>query len=181
MDRFEYVFSLIGLLLGLSLVEVLSGLVRARKASSTAKIGWLTPMLGILVILHVTSFWGITWSLRDFLPPTIWQTLGAGVLLSGAYYFAAARVFPDRPELFDDLDSYYWQHKREVVGIILFCSVGVQIIAFMLGRAWTPLIAAINLPLYAGMAVVYVSHNRLLNHIVIGFMIAVMAVNFSMP
>lgn len=29
MDRFEYVFSLIGLLLGLSLVEVIGGLVKA--------------------------------------------------------------------------------------------------------------------------------------------------------
>ena len=181
MDRFEYVFSLIGLLLGLSLVEVLGGLVRARKAGATARIGWLTPMLGILVILHVTSFWGITWSLRELLPLTIWQTLGAGVLLSGAYYFAASRVFPDRPELFEDLESYYWQNKREVLGIILSCSLAVQIIAFALGRPWTPVIAAINLPLYAAMAVVYFARNRLLNHVMIGFMIAVMAVNFSMP
>jgi len=181
MDRFEFVFSLIGLLLGLSLVEVLSGLVKARKAQATSRIGWLTPMLGVLVILHVTSFWGITWSLRDLLPPTVWQTLGAGVLLSGAYYFAAARVFPDDPEQFADLDSYYWRHKREVLGIILLCSIAVQIIALLLGRPWTPIIAAVNVPLYAGMAVAYVARNRLLNHVVIGFMIAWMVFNFSMP
>lgn len=46
MDRFEYVFSLIGLLPGLSLVEVIGGLVKARKARTRVKIGWLTRYLG---------------------------------------------------------------------------------------------------------------------------------------
>jgi hypothetical protein len=181
MDRFEYVFSLIGLLLGLSLVEVLSGLVKARKARSKTRIGSLTPMLGILVILHVTSFWGITWSLRELLPPTIWQTLGAGVLLSGAYYLAASAVFPEHPEQFEDLDSYYWQHKREVLGIILACSLVVQIFAFGLGRALTPLILAINLPLFAGMAIACFARSRPVNLVVLGSMIAVLAVNFMVP
>ena len=58
MDRFEFVFSLIGLLLGLSLVEVLSGLVKARKVRSTIRIGWLTPMLGILVSFTSRVFGG---------------------------------------------------------------------------------------------------------------------------
>ena len=181
MDRFEYVFSLIGLLLGLSLVEVISGLVKARKALPATKIGWLTPLLGLSVILHVTSFWGVTWSLRELLPPTVWQTLGAGVFLSGAYYLAASSVFPQNPEAHEDLDSYYWQHKREVLGIILCIAIAVQIIAFALGRPITTLAFAINTLLFVAMAVACFARGRLLNLIALSFMITVMVGNFSIP
>ena len=181
MDQFEYVFSLIGLLLGLSLVEVLSGLVKARKARSVVRIGWLTPMLGVIVILHVTSFWGMTWNLRDFLPPTIWQSLGVGVLISGAYYLAASAVFPEHPEQFDDLDSYYWLHKREVFGIILACSLAVQVIGLARGWSLTPIAVAINLPVFTGMAVGCFSRNRLVDLIVLGSVIAVLTANLAIP
>ena len=181
MDRFEYVFSLIGLLLGLSLVEVLSGLVKARKTRSRTKIGWLTPLLGISVILHVTSFWGVTWSMRELLPPTIWQTLGMGVLLSGAYYLAASSVFPEAPEEHEELDSHYWQHKREVLGIVLGTALAVQIIAFALGRPITPVALAINAPLFVAMAVACFARGRLVNILALGSMIAIMVANFLIP
>ena len=50
------------------------------------------------------------------------------MLLSGAYYLAASAVFPEHPEQFEHLDTYYWQHKREVLGIILVISLAVQIL-----------------------------------------------------
>jgi hypothetical protein len=181
MNQFEYVFSLIGLLLGLSLVEVLSGLVKARKARPAIRVGWLTPLLGIAVILHVTSFWGVTWSLRELLPPTIWQTLGAGVFLSGAYYLAASSVFPANPEAHEDLDSYYWQHKRMVLGIVLCISIIVQVIAYALGRPITPLAFTINASLFAAMALACFARGRLLNLMALSFMTTVMVVNFSIP
>ena len=172
---------MIGLLLGLSLVEVLSGLVKARNARPATRIGWLTPLLGISVILHVTSFWGVTWSLRELLPPTIWQTLGAGVFLSGAYYLAASSVFPTNPEDHEDLDSYYWQHKREVLGIVLCIAVAVQIIAYALGRPITTLAFAINASLFSAMALACFARGRLLNLMALSFMIIVMVANFSIP
>ena len=182
MDRFEYVFSLIGLLLGLSLVEVLSGLVKTHKARATIKVGWLTPMLGTLVILHVTSFWGITWGLREFLPPTIWQTLGAGVAIAGAYYFAAASVFPDHLHADEDLDAHYWQHKRGVVGIILGCSVALHLVGFLLGREWwSPLAYAINVPAYLGMIVVLFAKGKRVNLIALSLMNAILVVNLCLP
>ena len=65
MSQFEFIFSLYSLLLGLSLVELLSGLGRTVKArlhtdSTTVdafRIGWLTPMLGLFVMLDLLSFW----------------------------------------------------------------------------------------------------------------------------
>ena len=58
MSHFEFLFSLFSLLLGLSLVELISGLGRTLKAYlhtdeksvaiSGYRIGWLTPLLGLL-------------------------------------------------------------------------------------------------------------------------------------
>lgn len=42
-SAFEFVFSLLGLLLGFSLIEVLGGLSKALKARKSVRIGWLTP------------------------------------------------------------------------------------------------------------------------------------------
>ena len=57
MDAFNFAFSLFGLLLGFSLAEVLSGFARALKRGSARKLGWLTTLLAIFVMLDLTSFW----------------------------------------------------------------------------------------------------------------------------
>lgn len=63
MSEFEFVFVLYSLVLGLSLVELLTGLGRtlefklARDAADRAfRIGWLTPLLAVFVILDLLSF-----------------------------------------------------------------------------------------------------------------------------
>ena len=75
MSQFEFIFTLYSLLLGLSLVELLSGLGRTVKArlhvdetvADAFKIGWLTPLLGLFVMLDLLSFWSAAWSVRDMI------------------------------------------------------------------------------------------------------------------
>ena len=75
MSQFEFIFSLYSLLLGLSLVELLSGLgktVKARlhvdeEAKAGYRVGWLTPLLGLFVMLDLLSFWGAAWAVRDII------------------------------------------------------------------------------------------------------------------
>ncbi len=117
MSVFEHSFSLIGLVLGLALVEVLGALVRALKQRHTIRIGWLTPMLAIFVILDTTTFWGIVYENRNILP-SIWPTLGLGLALSATYYAAASMVFPDRQEDWSDLDGYFMRYKLLVLGML---------------------------------------------------------------
>ena len=131
MSAFEFVFSLFGLLLGLSLVEVLAGLVRTVKARKAVRLGWLTPLLGIFVMLHLTSFWGTAWRLRDHIPATN-AALFTGVILAGLYYFAASMVFPERPEEWSDLDEHYFQNKRQVFLGILSCEAIISFISEVL-------------------------------------------------
>lgn len=68
---FEVVFNLVGLVLGFALIEVLAGLAKTLRARRIVKIGWLTPLLGIWLLLDVTTFWGSAWELRDLLP-SVW-------------------------------------------------------------------------------------------------------------
>ena len=57
MDAFNFAFSLFAIVLGLSLVEVLTGFARALKRRRVVHLGWLTPMAAIFVMLDLTSFW----------------------------------------------------------------------------------------------------------------------------
>jgi hypothetical protein len=134
--RFEYFFSLFGLLLGFILVEVMSGLVRTLRArhptgpgmAADIRIGWLTPMLGAFVLLDVTSWWANLWSVRETLPLG-YDTMFGGVTLAGVYYFAASMVFPGEPKAWPDLDEWFWLYRRQVLGCILAANL-----------AWGPLI-----------------------------------------
>lgn len=59
MTGFDLVFAVYGLLLGLAVAEVLGGFARAlklKRATKAVRIGWLTPLLGTLVIFDLTSF-----------------------------------------------------------------------------------------------------------------------------
>lgn len=130
MSSFEFVFSLFGLLLGFTLVEVLNGLVRTTKLRrnrldrdrANIKIGWLTPLLAIFVMMDVSSYWENVWTLREGIPVGH-DTIFGGLLISGLYFYAASMVFPDEPRSWPDLDDWFWQHRRQVLGPLLAVSV----------------------------------------------------------
>ena len=124
MSAFEFVFSLFGLLLGLSLAEVLNGLARTLKARRSIKVGWLTPLLGIFVMFHISSFWNDLWQMRDHLSVTSGM-LYLGVILASVYYFSASLVFPEKVEEWPDLDAYYFEHKRQILAGVLSCKLVV--------------------------------------------------------
>ena len=116
MTVFEFVFSLFGLLLGLSLAEVLGGFGKAVKARETVEIGWLTPLLGAVVMLDLTSFWYTAWGMRGSFPGnslTLMLLLG----FTSLYYLAATLVFPDADHQ-KDFDAHYWANKRIVLGVV---------------------------------------------------------------
>lgn len=129
MSPFELVFTLFGLLLGLAVAEVLSGLSRAfklRRSAKAVRIGWLTPLLGLFVILDLTSFWGVAYDVRDQLRAN-YPTMVAVLAIVGTYYLAATQIFPDDPEEWPDFDAYYDRHNRIVLVGMLAANVGSMI------------------------------------------------------
>lgn len=117
MSNFEFVFTLFGLLLGLSLAEVLTGFGKALENRHTVRLGWLTPMLGLLIMLDLTSFWTSAWALRDALPVKYF-VLMLLLIFTSAYYLVATLVFPKDPHERADYDEHYWKNKRLIVGAV---------------------------------------------------------------
>lgn len=126
MGPFEYLFTLFGLLLGFILVEVLSGLVGVLQIRHHAgpgdkadiHIGWMTPLLGVFILLDISSWWGNAWDVHARVPLG-YDTIFGGVILCSFYYFAASMVFPREPRAWPDLDDWFWLHRRQVLGCVL--------------------------------------------------------------
>jgi hypothetical protein len=154
MTNFEFVFSLLVILLGLGLGQVVGGLASAVKRRPQLKIGWGTGLLAAWVTTETVIFWEIFWRTRDSIP-LITPALFAGLGITALYFFAAALVFPDDLSQRSSLDDYFMQEKGRVIGAIL---VAVALAfafraAVMGGKAW----AVIPWYAWASLAIIYVA------------------------
>ncbi|HYI43299.1 MAG TPA: hypothetical protein VD768_06730, partial [Sphingomicrobium sp.] len=136
MDEFSYIFELFALLLGLAVAEMLSGFgqvlkLRARRKAGVdetaikVRIGWLVPLLGLLVLVDLATFWSGLWMARTGVEMSM-LTVFAVLTLIGGYYLVATQVFPDEPQLWRDFDDYYWLQKRFVVLGVVAINVVAQ-------------------------------------------------------
>ncbi len=125
MQDFVYLFELFTILMGLAVAVMLRGFagvlkLRARRRAGVDKlledvrVGWLVPLLGIFVLVDLTTFWLFMYEARNSLPFNYVSIL-AIVLIIGAYYMVASLIFPDEPELWNDFDDYYWELKRFII------------------------------------------------------------------
>ena len=182
MSEFEFVFVLYSLVLGLSLVELLTGLGRtlefklARAADDKVfVIGWLTPLLAVFVILDLLSFWMFAWAVRDFIPATTPMVLGV-VVFASAYFLASRLVFPSNPETFVDLDTHYLRVHR-IVFAMLMVMVAVQwvfiaAIPALAAQVFTPVPLAMTGVLLALMLAAAIIRNRRASLVLLALLIA---------
>lgn len=125
MSPFELVFAVYGLLLGLAIAEVLGGFARAlklKRGTKPIRIGWLTPLLGIVVMLDLTSFWLLAFEARAQISAD-YLTLICVLAMVGIYYMAASLIFPDEPEEWPDFDHWYDKQNRMVIGGLLTANI----------------------------------------------------------
>ena len=175
MGAFDFVFSLFGLLLGLSLAELITGLSRALKLRSKVRIGWLTPLFAVFVIMDLTSFWLGAWELRSVVRVT-YAMLILGVLTSGLYYFAASLVFPDDPAEWPDFDGYYFRHRRQVFAAVFTCNLIAFVIPTLVGALPFTVTWAVLTGVYVGgIAIAALTRNRTANLAVLVVLIGVYA------
>lgn len=163
MTVFEFIFSLYSLLFGLALAQVFGGFGNTLQERHKLKVGWLTPLLGLFVILDLTSFWEIAWQLRDTIQRPALLVLIAGVLLAGIYYLAARLVFPRSFAEWPDFDDFYFRHKKWVLGGILFCNIVAAVVLTIVGKPFVrlPLGFANDLTYFALLiALIAVSNKR---------------------
>jgi hypothetical protein len=132
MTSFEFAFSLFGLLLGLSVAEIMGGFARVLRGRTAIRLGWLTPLLGMLLLVDLVTFWSNAWDMRDSIPPSFGALL-YGTVIAAVYYLSASLVFPVAVSEWPDLDSYFLRHKAQVmIGVIAanLLVMGARIILF---------------------------------------------------
>ena len=174
MTAFEFVFPLFGLLVGLTYTEMLSGLARALKSSRHVRIGWLVPLLGVLVLINLTMFWYGAWQMRDLATPTS-GTLLLTLLVGGTYYLAASMVFPNAEDAVTDLDEHFVRTRRTSLIAIAFCNMlGLGLVANNSGWAMSPIWWIVNaMFLMVLIATAYLNNRRL----VAGLLVVMIAIH----
>lgn len=153
MTSFEFVFSLLVILLGLGLGQLLSGLARVVKRPGL-RLGWATGLLATWVMAETIIFWRIIWRTRDVLPDES-AALFTGFLITGLYFFAAASVLPDEIDDSTSLDDYFMQAKAKAIGALLAAiALSLVLRPLVMGSAsWSIL----NWFDYASLAIIYVA------------------------
>jgi hypothetical protein len=132
MSEFEFLFSVFGLLIGLTLVEIAVKFADAIDAHHRRPIGVLTPLLAAFVLIDVAGYWLFAWSLRDLLHVR-WRTVFVGLSVAMVYYFSASMIFPRSEGDWKTLDEHYWARKRLVIGGVLLVEGATM--AWQLSRA----------------------------------------------
>lgn len=122
MTGVDLLFQLFALLLGFSVAELLTGLARSGRIRVGAtltceagiRIGWLVPLLALLVLVDQTHFWLTAYELKGFFVFD-YATLLAILVIIGGYYVISTFVFPDDPQRWPDFDAYYLRTNRTVL------------------------------------------------------------------
>jgi len=122
MTGVDLLFQLFALLLGFSVAELLTGLARSGRIRVGAtltgetgiRIGWLVPLLALLVLVDQTHFWLTAYELKGFFVFD-YATLLAILVIIGGYYVISTFVFPDDPQHWPDFDAYYLRTNRTVL------------------------------------------------------------------
>ncbi|HEY0052669.1 MAG TPA: hypothetical protein VGB49_04575 [Caulobacteraceae bacterium] len=118
MSGFEFFFSFYGLLLGLSVAVIATGVATAIQHRKRIRIGYLTPLLAVFVMLDIASFWDQAWNnFRDL--PFSYGLLVAGLFIALVYFIAASLVFPHDLDDGASLDDHFWANKKVVLFLLV--------------------------------------------------------------
>lgn len=152
MNAFEFFFSFYGLLLGLSVAVIATGVATAIQHRKRIRIGWLTPLLALFVGLDIASFWDFAWTnLRE--APFSYGLLIVGLAIALTYFVAASLVFSHEIEDDLSLDDHFWANKKLVLLLTTVANatavlVAVPIILTMPGGHFLLINYGVNLALY---------------------------------
>ena len=134
MSAFEFFFSFYGLVLGLSVAVIATGLATAIQHRHKVRIGWLTPLLALFVALDIATFWDAAWTVFHDLPFS-YGLLVAGLVIALIYFVAASLVFPHAIEDGDSMDDHFWANKKLV--LLLTTAANLLLVAVMAGSILT--------------------------------------------
>lgn len=126
MDAFDFFNSFFGLVLGLSVTVMATGLATAIQHRRTIEIGYLTPLLALFIGLDIANFWASAWGTFRNLPFS-YGLLTGGLSISLIYFIAASLVFPHLIKDGISLDDHFWMNKKVVLLLSFTANLLIQI------------------------------------------------------
>lgn len=137
MSAFEFFFSFYGLLLGLSVAELVGGFARVLHEKRRIRFGWLTPLLALFVAIDIATFWNQAWVIFRGAPFNTFVLL-VSLSIAATFYVAASVTFPrvsaEGGDERIDLDDHFWGHRRLVFSCILAANLIVAVIVIILAQ-----------------------------------------------
>lgn len=126
MSQFEFFWAFYGLLLGLAVAELLSGFAALLRESVPPRLGVVTPLLGLQILVEMLANYVDAWgmargagvSLAEFAIPTF-----IGLL----YYVAAVIIVPRQLSDWGSLDDYFDKRRKWIVGTLLLANATVSV------------------------------------------------------
>ena len=157
LSAFEFFFSFYGLLLGLSVAELVGGFARVLHERERIRFGWLTPALALFVAIDIATFWNQAWVIFRGAPFNTFLLL-VSLSIAATFYVAASVTFPrvsaEGTHERVDLDAHFWAHRKLVFGCIMGANLIVAVMVIILGQV-DPGFAKVagSVSLWAGVAV----------------------------
>ena len=173
MNDFDLLFSLFSLLFGLAMAEILGDFGKVIDRRKRLKIGWLTPMLALLVLLDLASFWLSAFQDRTLLKANDVSVIGV-MVFAGAYYLIATLVIPEDLDNRTELDGHYWENRRIVVGGIFVLNLANLVAALKTGLS--TLEWGIVTAFYTNLAILFRAKSKRVNIIMLAVMISMYTV-----
>ncbi|MFZ4166565.1 hypothetical protein [Brevundimonas sp. NPDC058933] len=138
MSAFEFFFSFYGLLLGLSVAELVGGFARVLHERERIRFGWLTPALALFVAIDIATFWNQAWVIFRGAPFNTFLLI-VSLSIAAIFYVAASVTFPrvsaEGAHERIDLDAHFWAHRKLVFGCILAANLIVAVMVIILAQA----------------------------------------------
>lgn len=118
MTQFEFFMTFYSLLLGLAVAELLLGFGGLLRARSQPRWGLLTPLLGIILFIHIMSSFSDAWVKLQGVNIDL-VSFGPPALIGVAYFVGAILCVPRDIEDWPSLDEYFHARKRFTLGALL--------------------------------------------------------------
>ena len=156
MTGFEALFAFYALLLGLAVANVTSSFADMYRSRRHVRIGWTTPLLGVVILLSVCHQWLAVFNAQEL-------TLRAGEIiamltLALPYIFISQAMTP-RPGEAASLEEHYAGHRLVLAGMLLvplLTSLVVNVVYLTVEHKWSGE-EAIGLILYIGFRCAFVA------------------------
>jgi hypothetical protein len=137
MSGYESLFSFYGLLLGLAVAAVASGLGDLWRRRRKRPVGMLLPLLGLYILMAATQQWMSFWAARESLDMSA-ETLLIALGMALPYGFTAQIMFPEADDPATDGDAHFLQQRRVFLGVLmvpLALSLTYNLVATMMAGA----------------------------------------------